>query len=207
MSLLLIWPTRLWAEDINVKTLSEGACWYEEGNFLKVASFNDRESLFISRDSIESQVTSLLSQVSKEKSAPSDLALHCGGYGASLVIKTVVDHGPACLWVKFSNGRLQLRSLGGLEDAVGSVCDGYKWGELIVGVKSLEQLAILESDHFASMIKTVNMISETVLKIELFPKFYGKELSVMEELKGEMDFRYIELNHFQHAVGEFAIIK
>jgi len=207
ISLVLAFSTGAWAEDANVQTLSEGACWYEQGEFLKVASFNDRESLFISRDDIESQVEGLLNQKKKSKSLTSDLTLHCGGYGSSLVIKTEVDYRPVCLWVKFTKGKLVLRSVGGLEDTRGSVCDGYKWGELIVGVKSLEQKTILESDHFTSMIKSVSTISGTTLKVTLLPQFHGKEVEVMGELKRQMDLRYIELNLFQHPVGEAASLK
>lgn len=207
MSLTLAFSAAVWAEDANVQTLSEGACWYEHGEFLKVASFNDRESLFISRDDIESQVEGLLNQKKKLKALTSDLTLHCGGYGSSLVIKTELDQKAVCLWVKFTKGKLVLRSLGGLEDTRSGVCDGYKWGELIVGVKSLEQKAILESEHFTSMIKSVSTISGTTLKVTLLPQFLGREVEVMSELKKQMDLRYIELNLFQHPVGDAAPLK
>lgn len=207
VSLSLAVSAVAWAEDTNVQTLSEGACWYEQGEFLKVASFNDRESLFMTRDDVESQVEALINQKKKSKSLTSDLTLHCGGYGASLVIKTEVDHKSVCLWVKFVKGKLVLRSLGGLEETRGSVCDGYKWGELIVGVKSLDQKTLLESEHFHSMIQSVSVISGTTLKIKLHPEYDGKEIFVMEELKKQMSLRYIELNLFQHPVGEASSLK
>lgn len=207
MSLTMAFSTSAWSEDTNVQTLSEGACWYEQGEFLKVASFNDRESLFISREDIEYQVEGLLGQKKRDKSLTSDLTLHCGGYGSSLVIKTEVDHKPVCLWVKFVKGKLIQRSLGGLEESSGSVCDGYKWGELIVGVKTPAQKTILESEHFTSMIKSVSTISGTTLKVTLLPQFHGKEVEVMSELKRQVDLRYIELNLLQHPVGEAASLK
>lgn len=197
------------AEDANVQTLSEGACWYEQGEFLKVASFNDRESLFISRNDIEEQVFNLLNPSKKKKALTNDLSLHCGGYGSSLVVKTEVDHKPACLWVKFVKGKLVMRSLGGLEatSAEGDTCDGYKWGELIIGVKTPDQKELLQSEHFASMIKSVSIISGTTLKVTLQPQFHGKEVLAMGELKRQMDLRYIELNLYQHPVGEAASLK
>lgn len=197
------------AEDANVQTLSEGACWYEEGEYLKVASFNDRESLFISRDDIESQVAELLNLSKKNIALTSDLSLHCGGYGSSLVVKTKINERPVCLWVKFVKGKLIQRSLGGLEPGhtEGDLCDGYKWGELIVGVKTTDQKAVLESQQNASMIKSVSIISGKTLKVTLLPQFHGREALVMNELKKQMDLRYIELNLYQHPVGEAASLK
>jgi hypothetical protein len=197
------------AEDANVQTLSEGACWYEQGEFLKVASFNDRESLFISRDDIEEQVFNLINPAKKKRGLTNDLSLHCGGYGSSLVVKTELDHKPACLWVKFVKGKLIVRSLGGLEatSAEGDTCDGYKWGELIVGVKTLDQKELLKSDHFSSIVKSVSTISGATLKVTLQPQFHGREIEVMNELKRQVDLRYIELNLYQHPVGEAASLK
>ena len=197
------------AEDTTVQTLSEGACWYEQGEYLKVASFNDRESLFISREDIESQVSELLNLSQKNKALTSDLSLHCGGYGSSLVVKAVVDQKPVCLWVKFVKGKLIQRSLGGLETGnnEGDLCDGYKWGELIVGIKTYDQKAELESENFISMIKSVSTISGKTLKVTLLPQFHGREAEVMSELKRQMDLRYVELNLYQHPVGVAASLK
>ncbi|MBC7713885.1 MAG: hypothetical protein H7177_11130 [Rhizobacter sp.] len=198
--------SRAFGEDTNVQSLSEGACWYEQGEMVKIASFNDRESALISRDEIEMQVEGLLSG-KKNKAITSDLTLHCGGYGSSLVIKSEMDGKPICLWVKFNKGKLAVRSLGGLESSKVDVCDGYKWGELIVGLKSIDQKALLESGHFHGMIKSVSVISGTTLKIVLDESYVGKEVDAMAELKKQIELRYIELNLYQHPVGEAAAIK
>lgn len=207
MPLSLLFSVGVWAEDANVQTLSEGACWYEQGEILKIASFNDRESLLMTRDEVELQIESLIKGEKKNKAITSDLTLHCGGYGSSLVIKTEIDNRPACLWVKFNKGKFSIRSQGGLEHAKNDLCDGYKWGELIVGVKSIDQKALLEAEHFHSMIKSVSVVSGTTLKVSLHPEYYGKEMLVMDELKKQISLRYIELNLFQHPVGEAAFLK
>lgn len=209
MLVSLVFSSVALTEDANVQTLSEGACWYEQGEFLKVASFNDRESLFISRDDIEYQVSELLKPSKQKRTLTNDLSLHCGGYGSSIVVKTELDHKPVCLWVKFVKGKLIMRSLGGLEatSTDGDLCDGYKWGELIVGVKTLDQKVLLESDNFSSMVKSVSTISGTTLKVTLLPQFHGKEVEAMGELKRQMDLRYIELNLYQHPVGDAASLK
>lgn len=194
------------AEEVNVQTLSEGACWYEQGEYLKMASFNDRESIVISRDEIEFQVDSLLNR-KKNKAITSDLTFHCGGYGSSLVVKSELENKPICLWLKFTKGKLDIRSLGGLENTKSDLCDGYKWGELIIGIKSPEQKALLESESFRGMIKSVSVISGSTIKVTLTEAFHGKEQDAMNELKNQMSLRYVELNFFQHPVGEAATLK
>ena len=202
--LSLLFSTFAWAQATNVQTLSEGACWYEQGENIKIVSFNDGESLSMNREELDSQIENLVNIDKKNKLQNDNLSLHCGGYGSSLVIKTVIESRPACLWVKFNKGKLSVRSFGGLEDSKSDLCDGYKWGELIVGVKSNEQKVLLESEHLHSMIESVKVISGSTLKINLHPEYYGKELFVMDELKKQMSLKYIELNFFQHPVGESA---
>lgn len=203
----LVFASNLLAEDTNVQSLSEGACWYEEGEFLKIASFNDRESLLSTRDEIESQVEDLFGAQKRKKAKTSDLSLHCGGYGSSLVVKTEVNERPACLWLKLNKGKLEVRSLGGLETTKSGLCDGYKWGELIVGLKSLDQKSQLESGALRQMIKSITVVSGTTLKVLLKDEFHGKEEMVLEEFKKELPLRYVELNFYQHPVGEATSLK
>ncbi len=207
--LTLAIATSAFAEDTSVQSLSEGACWYQEGEFLKVSSFNDRESILISRDEIESQVGTLLNGDGKKKvkAITSDLTLHCGGYGSSLVIKSEVDTKPICMWTKFNKGKLEIRSLGGLENSKSELCDGYKWGELIVGIKTSDQKELLESEHFHGIIKSVRVVNGATLKLVLIDSYIGREMEVMTELKKQISLRYIELNSYQHPVGEAASLK
>jgi hypothetical protein len=198
--------TTAFASDSTVQTLSEGACWLDQSETLKIASFNDKESANLSRDDIEFQVEALLSG-KKNKAITSDLTLHCGGYGSSLVIKSEMDDKTICLWVKFNKGKLVLRSLGGLEDTKSDVCDGYKWGELIIGMKSLDQKVLLESENFHSIVKSVSTISGTTMKVVLDDSYVGREKEAMVELKKRIQLRYIELNLYQHPVGEAVVIK
>lgn len=194
------------AEDANVQSLSDGACWYEQGDSLRIASFNDKESILTTRDEIEYQVEELLYGKKRDKALTSDLTLHCGGYGSSLVVKSEFNNRPVCLWLKLNKGKLQIRSMGGLEQTKNELCDGYKWGELVVGLKSIDQKQLLESEQFHSMIKSVSVISGTTMKVVLKDEFHGKEYSVMDELK-KHNLKYVELNFYQHPVGEAATLK
>lgn len=194
------------AEDANVQSLSDGACWYEQGDSLRIASFNDKESILTTRDEIEYQVEELLYGKKRDKALTSDLTLHCGGYGSSLVVKSEFNNRPVCLWLKLNKGKLQIRSMGGLEQTKNELCDGYKWGELVVGLKSIDQKQLLESEQFHSMIKSVSVISGTTMKVVLKDEFHGKEYAVMDELK-KHNLKYVELNLYQHPVGEAAPLK
>jgi hypothetical protein len=195
------------AEETMVQSLSQGACWYEQGEFLRVASFNEKEAIVLSRDEIELQIEALLSLKRKHKPASGDLVLHCGGYGSSLVVKTVVDNLPVCLWLKSEKGQLSIRSFGGLEITKSDLCDGYRWGELIVGIKSVEQKEMLQSESFRSIVKSVTIVSSSTVKVTLSPEYKGREIEAMNELKKQIDLKYIELNFYQHPVGEAAVIK
>ncbi len=194
------------AEDVSVQSLSDGACWYEQGDSLRIASFNDKESILTTRDEIEYQVEELLYGKKRDKALTSDLTLHCGGYGSSLVVKSEFNNRPVCLWLKLNKGKLQIRSMGGLEQTKNELCDGYKWGELVVGLKFIDQKHLLESEQFHSMIKSVSVISGTTMKVVLKDEFHGKEYSVMDELK-KYNLKYVELNFYQHPVGEAATLK
>lgn len=194
------------AEDANVQSLSDGACWYEQGDSLRIASFNDKESILTTRDEIEYQVEELLYGKKRDKALTSDLTLHCGGYGSSLVVKSEFNNRPVCLWLKLNKGKLQIRSMGGLEQTKNELCDGYKWGELVVGLKSIDQKQLLESEQFHSMIKSVSVISGTTMKVVLKDEFHGKEYAAMDELK-KHNLKYVELNFYQHPVGEAAPLK
>lgn len=198
--------TSVYSQDTSVSTLSEGACWYEQGETIKIASFNDRESISTGRDDIEYQVESLIS-AKKNKAITSDLTLHCGGYGASLVVKTEIDSRAVCLWLKFNAGKLEIRSIGGLEDKKSDLCDGYKWGELIVGVNTLDQKLHLESVEFSGLIKSVSVISGKTLKLVLNESYHGREIEAMLEIKKQIAIKYIELNLYQHPIGEAALLK
>jgi hypothetical protein len=195
------------SEEIMVQTLSQGACWFEHSELLKLTSFNDKESLVISREEIDVQLNELLNNKKNSNFSPSELMLHCGGYGASLIVKTTVNDLAACVWLKIEKGNLKIRSVGGLENSKGDLCDGYKWGELIVGIKFNDQKNLLQSEGFRPLIKSVTSVGGTTLKLVLNQEFMGKELEAMSELKKHIDLKYVELNFYQHPIGEVASIK
>lgn len=211
----------LWAEDILVSTLSQGACWYEEGENLKISSFNDKEILIADRYFLAQEMNALVvGEIAGQKARDpvkkdivTDLSLHCGGYGASLVYKTTYLNREVCAWFKLSGGEVELRSIGGVDrkkETRGELCDGYKWGELIVGVKNTEAKAFIE-DKLQAYIKSVNVINSSIYRINLKDDFIGREEEVIlkfGEAKDSSQFiKFTELNRLQHPVGESVPLK
>ncbi|NOT77716.1 MAG: hypothetical protein HOP07_01790 [Bacteriovoracaceae bacterium] len=200
--LLLCSPA--YGEDLTVQSLSDGACWLEENentDSLKIASFNDKETLLINKEDMSIKVSELLVKGLSSPLVLSERSLHCGAYGSSIVMKLDYQGRAACLWLKIKKGQLEVRSLGGLEPTKSQLCDGYKWGELIIGLKSSLQKNELISHFMHNTFSNVAVVSTNLIKVTLREEFFGKELEVIESIKKEIDVKYIELNTIQHPVG------
>ena len=206
------------ATDILVGTLSEGACWFENKESIRVASFNDKTAYSGNRDQIESDLNALIAKTllttEHSKIRDMDLSLHCGGYGSSLVAKVSTDNNSYCLWTKFEEGNLSLRSIGvvSIESKNSNeLCDGHKWGEFLIGSNSEDLIVDLQSPKWSSMIKSVELISKNVYKIILVKDYEFREQEIIDLLKTDFngkDFiRYIEFNDYRHPVGEFTHLK
>lgn len=192
------------SEEVGVQSLSNGACWFDTTEEIKFVSFNDRTQLKTTRESLDSQISTLLNGVrSKNFNNQDEMLFHCGGYGASLVVKTQVNGIKSCAWFKIDKGQLALRSVGGLEETKSEACDGYVWGELIIGLKDAKQADELRRSFSESFIESLTMINNHLVKVTLKKGLHGKEQSVIEELKKNIDLKYVELNFYQHPVGEF----
>jgi hypothetical protein len=206
--LFIIGILPLKAEEIVVETLSQGACWIEQGEFFRLASFNDKELLISSKEILEQDILRLvgnkLNQNQSLQKADLDVSLHCGAVGASLVFKMKFNEIPICAWAKINKGNIELRSIGGLADEKNELCDGHELGELIVGINSLEALEDPEVSYY---LKSKYVIAKNVYKIVLKAEYIGKELEVAKALNGLKKFRYVELSAIQHPVGEFIKLK
>ncbi len=196
------------ANEITIGTLSEGSCWFEQNETIKVVSFNDKSVYEGSKDQIMSEIQKLMAPT-HSKIIDAEINLHCGGYGASLVLRVSTDGNIFCLWSKFENGELSLRSLGILskeEINKNSLCDGHKWGELIVGTTSIDFLSEMQNSKWSTMIKSTTLISKNMYKIILMKDYEFQEQVVIDSLRlnfsDKNQIRYIEFNKFQHPVGE-----
>lgn len=203
----LLGVSSVFAQETLVQTLSEGGCWFEQGEMLKIVSFNDHEVFQVPREGMEEGLSEFLfsqSQIKVHK-AGIDLALHCAGHGASLVVKGQ----NFCAWLSFKEGKLAVRSLGGREDtkAASGLCDGYKWGELLVGL-TIEDETLFTSGALSPYISSFAKKSQRLYKIILKNQYSGKENELLKELKAlDRNIRYVELNQYQHPVGEFTPLK
>lgn len=205
-----------YSSDVSVGSLSDGSCWYEFKESLKVASFNDKTVFTANKAQIESQIESLIAQsrsIDHQKINEMDLALHCGGYGASLVARVTLDNSSVCVWTKFEKGKLTLRSIGAINelDKTNDLCDGHKWGEFILGINDSSFIADLKSEKWAFAIKEVTRISDRAYKVSLVKDYTFREAEVAnlleENFTGKNFIRYIEFNNYQHPVGDFIPLK
>jgi hypothetical protein len=202
--------------EAQVGTLSEGACWYENKESLRVASFNDKTVYMASKAQIESELVGLLeSRAIHAKTSEMDLSLHCGGYGASLVAKIVTEAATFCVWTRFEKGSLVLRSIGSLNDAEANknsdLCDGRKWGEFILSVTSSEFALELQGPKWASVIKEIQLVSKNLYRVKVVKDYEFRETEVMnmleENFTGKKAIRFMEFNEYRHPIGEFVSLK
>lgn len=205
--------TQLMASDIQVGVLSDGACWYESKDNLKLVSFNEKKSYSGTHKAAEAEIASLVPQIGEAKVRDVDLVLHCGGNGLSLVAKVFMDDHSFCVWAKVENGKWLPRSVGLLSDKGKSseLCDGYKWGEFILGINSTDYLSELQSTKWATMIKEISLISHNTYKVVLTREYEFRENEVMNQIEenftGKNFIRYLEYNEYRHPVGEFIPLK
>jgi len=196
-----------------IGTLSDGSCWYDSKDPLKVASFNDKTVYNGTRAQIEAEIEVMLGDRGHQKISEMDLSLHCGGYGASLVARVQTDSGNFCVWTRFEKGKLLARSVGVITEKSleGQLCDGHKSGEFILGVNSKEFMSELQGAKWSSVIKEVVPVSDKVLKVVLMKEYEMKEAEVASQLEenfaGKNAIRYIEFNQYHHPVGEFIPLK
>lgn len=211
MSLMLL-AQEVSAFEPRIETLSDGACWFESGSSLKIASFNDKGVYSGDKGQIEAELNSLISQSLKKivpvKIMDMDLSFHCGGYGGSLVSKVTTDSFTFCVWSKFEKGRLSLRSIGLVSDKFsGDLCDGHKWGEFIMGIKSSDFALELQSSKWSTYIKEVKLISQNTVRIVLVKEYEFREKEVIDLLEqnfsGKNLIRFIEFNDYRHPIGDF----
>ena len=204
------------ASDLLVGSLSEGACWYEfkDSLLLHIASFNDKSVYVGNTGQMEVDFEALIAQSLKisehVKINEMDLSLHCGGLGASLVAKVSTDNNDFCVWTKFDQGHLSVRSIGtisGQKLQPSELCDGHTWGEFILGVNSAEVITELQLPKWSSMIKSVTVISNNVYKVVLSKDYELREKEVISQLQEEFFekklIRFIEYNSINHPIGEF----
>lgn len=188
-------------------SLSEGSCWYEMKDGLKVASFNDKTIYNESREAIEAEVSGLLGET-QSKILEMKLSLHCGGHGASLVARVLTDHLSYCLWSKFTEKGLQIRSLGVMTgEPKRGLCSGHIAGQLILGTTSVEVVNELRMGKWPNLIKELTPIAQNVFKVTMTPEFEKRETEIAamieENFRGKNAIRYLEYNEYRHPVGEF----
>ena len=199
------------AADHLIQSLSEGACWYEDNEeFLKLSSFNDKVNMQLSKEELSLKLNELLAaekfkKVKRHNQFPT--LIHCSGMGHSFITKAIDEKtsDTSCVWFAIKEDEIMIRSIGGIEDEKSEFCDGYKWGEGLIGLTGDADINwIKEQDLFINYVESYVKVTSYLYKIKLKESFVGKEKTVLDDLKKLKGIKYSELNKFQHSVGEWA---
>ena len=65
---------------------------------------------------------------------------------------------------------------------------------------------LLDASNIPEIVK-VTVVAGTTLKVTLMPGYRGREAEAQNILKKAMDLKYVELNLYQHPVGEVLPLK
>jgi hypothetical protein len=200
------------AEELLVNSLAQN-CWYQNQNIekgiVKISSFPEHEAISMPYELL---VSSLLTLVPSENKDLQSLHLHCGSYGASIVAKVKSESGNFCLWAMLEHGKIKTRTLGGtLEtDKSGSkLCDGYKQGELLVALKNKDFIDQVRSEKWSAVISEIIPVAFNIYKIKLTSEYYLREMEVAKMFQESFGVAgvTVELNQYQHGIGEYAQLK
>lgn len=208
----IIYSFNVFARDIGVVELGDGACWLRSAKEqIHFASFNDKTSLATTLKLIDFTNQSLIQEKLELTKKASYLALsyafHCSGIGASIVVKSKFDDLSYCSWLYVREGKIQARNIGLILDEKEdqSLCEGVAPLEFLVGFKTLE--AAEEFSEFNSYIAKRTMISKTLMKVSLKREYLGKEQSILEELRKGLGVKFVEFNNYQYPIGESVELK
>ena len=195
------------ASDQLVQSLSEGACWYDlKDDTIKLSSFNDKVTLQFNKDDLLAKLSDSLNLKHKNQSP---LIIHCSGMGHSFITKLIDEKNASesCLWFAVNDDEIVVRSIGGVEDEKSDFCDGFKKGEVLLGLSHDGDFNwIKDQDQFKDTIESYVKVTAFLYKVKLKDHFIGKEKMVIVELKKLKGVKYTELNKFQHSVGEWATL-
>jgi len=208
----LLCSSKLFAKDIGVLELGNGACWLQASKEqIKFASFNDKTSLSLTYKLLDFTNEMLIQEkleLNKKVSYQAlSYAFHCSGVGASVIVKAKVDDLSYCSWLYVNNGKVEARNIGLIidekEDQI--LCEGVAPLEILVGFKGPDQVE--DFSEFNSYIAKRTMISKTLMKISLKNEFLGKEQSILEDLKKSSGVKFVEFNNYQYPIGEALELK
>ncbi|GEM_PF-6635451 len=205
LSLMSLFSTVSFAEDIQVKSLNQGTCWIkEEAQSVKASSFVQGISVELNNQTL-SKINDLNLPTSFEGEI--DAMAFCSGHGLSLVLNATEKSLRYCVWLKIEQSGFETQSVG-LTDSDGR-CDGYKAGTLILSLvdKDIEREEFLKNlaDHSMGIkFKSFEEVSEGLIKIELFEEDWGKEAEVAAKFQNLSPVKYAEKSFFYHPIGEWS---
>ncbi|WP_372655029.1 hypothetical protein [Halobacteriovorax sp.] len=205
LTLLSLFSTVSFAENIQVKSLNQGTCWIkEEAESVKATSFVQGISVELNNYTL-SKISELNLPTKFESSL--DAMAFCSGHGLSLVLNAAEKSLRYCVWLKINQDGFETQSVG-LTDIEGK-CDGYRPGVIILSIveNSLDReqfLKDLKNHSLDIEFKSFEEVSEGLVKIELLEENWGSEAELSSKFQKLEAVKYAEKSFFYHPIGEWS---
>jgi hypothetical protein len=205
LTLIGLFSIPSFAENVQVKSLNQGACWLKEGNSgVKIVSFNQGISVELNDETL-SKIHELDLPTGFEEEL--EVKAFCSSHGLSLVLNTTENKLRYCIWLNIEKDGFSEQSVG-LTDSSGK-CDGYRPGELILtiagpGVERSGFLNKLEKGSTGINFKRYEVLSAGLIKIELNREDHGHEVNFISKFKKFGAVKYAEKSFFYHPIGEWS---
>lgn len=207
------------AQEVVVQSLNNDSCWVGpmEQGLMKMVNFSSQTQGLLNEetfDLFEDHVLSVLSThgVDREQ-AKSEFLIHCNSEGLFLVHNLDLNDRRVCTWAQVDGVELTLARMGVEPVAHHGPCGGAVFAQALVtlerGVELSElmlALGHLEEKYELSSIHAQEII-KGVYRLEFGPEVITYEEKVFAALESELKqknlVRALELNYYQHEIGDF----
>jgi hypothetical protein len=203
------------ADQVLVSSVNNGSCWIGpfEDDLMKMVNFSSSTQGMLHRESL-SHIEEFVSMTLHEKGVAvvdgkSEFLLHCSGARLSLVHNYEIGHARICTWLSIDGMDLEVSRMGVEPVAHHGHCSGAVFGQAIVTLASgasesalYKALNELELGDY-----TLSRIVAGVYRLSLEESSHTFEENLLGQIEGELKkqnlVRSVELNYYQHEVGEF----
>lgn len=192
---------------LEVKSVAGGSCWVQElEDSIKIASFNNSLSTNLSNPILGQ----LIGEVSSKDqlvgpSGNNQFFVHCGSFGARLVMNLESKQGRVCVWANFDESGIESHEVGYLKKSELGACDGYLKNEFLLGLTSDENRREEVLKHLVQKYQydfKLIALTKTLYKVVRVNESFD-----IEEISNIYGVKYIERVIINHPVGEFHLLE
>ncbi|EQC47831.1 hypothetical protein M899_2154 [Bacteriovorax sp. BSW11_IV] len=188
---------------LEVTSVAGGACWIsEESQLIKIASFNDQKSFIIDGGDLSRFQENLdRSGVQLIHDESNSYYVHCGSFGAQFVANIKTQNGRACVWSRFAEGKFSKFEVGELQEVELGICDGYREGQLLIGLTPDEALRAEAIDQMREYLAGKGELIK--VNDKLYQVKFEDTSAFQEAFSKKEGVKYIERIMINHPVGVF----